>query len=258
MKSVQPLFLVVSLSLCFTAARSQETLPESPSAQPVPDVRTFFAGAEAGANLGMSSGSFTAPCACSYESGRMQAAPVAGIFIEHVLDPRWHVSAVARIAWFNQDYTENSQLLRFNPDGSEVMLDIQRNATVRTAYASIAVDAKWYTGLSRLYLSAGPDLGFFMQGSFKDEETILTAGYIYPGTKTNRHVYADKDLKEVYDLESIRLGLRLGAGFDIPLSDSWIVSPEAGYLLALTPVTSAQDSWKLSALQGVIRAKVGL
>ena len=259
MKSLQSLSLVLLLSLSHAITYSQETLPESPSAQqPMPAVRTFFAGAEFGANIAMSGGTFTAPCACTYGSGKMQVAPIAGIFVERSIAPGWHIAAGVRIGWFNQDYTEKAQLLRYDPNGSEVVLDIERKATVRTVYASVAVDAKWYTGLSGLYLSAGPDAGFLLKGTFKDEEAILTAGYVYPGGKTNRHVYADSDFRDVYDPSPIRLGLRLGAGFDIPLSESWTVAPEAGYLLALTPVASGQDSWKLSALQAVVRVKMGL
>jgi hypothetical protein len=250
-------FLVFSIALAVTAL-AQATLPESPESAPVAQPEpVLFLGLELGAQAALAGGSFTAPCNCTYQSGNMMAAPAVGMFVEKVYAPGLHVSAAVRYGGYNFDYIEDATLHVFTPAGDPLELPIERKASVRTAYLSLGVDAKWYPGIARLYVSAGPEFGYFLRGTIKDEETILMSGFVYPD-HTNHRVYADQDMKDVYKVRSLRMAARIAAGIDLPLSRAVYVSPEAGYVFAVTSVASDQSSWKLSALQGLVRVKFAL
>ena len=239
-------------------AQSQATLPESPSdTEKAFEIPVWYYGLEAGAQATMSGGSFEAPCKCTYQDGSMLISPVATVFLERVLSPELHVAFGVRYAMYNQNYTAPGTLIRYAPTGEEVLIDIERTAKVRSSYLTLFVEAKWYTGLSHFYFSGGPDIGMFLKGTLSDQEQITTPGWIYPVINKNLWVYADKDIKEVYETTAVRLGIRLAAGYDVPLSATWVLAPEFGYVLGLSSVTKDNASWKLSAAQGVLRLKIG-
>jgi hypothetical protein len=259
MNVVRSLSFLLLLFFLAQALLAQATLPESPALTEAPlQAPLWFIGLEGGVQGVVSSGSFTAPCNCTYESGAMLVSPVSGLFVEHVVAPAWRVEAGVRFSMYNVNYSENGTLIRYASDGGELRLEIERKASVRISYLSLYADAKWYAGLSGLYFSVGPDIGVFVAGTFKDQETLLTPGYVYPQNRTNTYVYADGDFKQSYETSTLRIGARLAAGYDLMLSSSWTLTPEAAYLLGLTPVATGHSSWKLSGVQGMLRLKVAM
>ncbi|MFA6234514.1 MAG: hypothetical protein WC824_10085 [Bacteroidota bacterium] len=115
----------------------------------------------------------------------------------------------------------------------------------------------WFTGPEGLYVLAGAGAGFFIDGTLRDEEYIVSPGYVYPGTGTSKTVFSDEALDANHD-PALRAGLVFGLGYDLPLFQGMSVAPELQFDYPLTSVVEGNADWNIPTLRASIALRFGI
>lgn len=105
-----------------------------------------------------------------------------------------------------------------------------------------------YTLPSNIYFVAGPVLGFNVESEGERTVTLTTPGYSFPGGGTSQ-----KSKSSIKDTQ-VRFELKMGAGYEIPLTRSIDVVPQVTFGYGLTNVVK-DVKWKILTFQAVVGVK---
>jgi opacity protein-like surface antigen len=119
---------------------------------------------------------------------------------------------------------------------------------VETTISTLLIEPSVQYRLSSLDLNLGLSIGYTLGGDFSQSEHLASPSDArYADGTTERNVSAGTFSSD--DLSSIRTGLTIGAGYEIPVSPLITVIPEISYLIALgSPVRDVD--WSPNEFRG--------
>jgi hypothetical protein len=214
----------------------------------------FFVGPMAGIGYNLHLGNFQTLCKCTY-SGGTGAGPTGGLFAEIPVSRSWRISGGFTYNDLRADFTRQETRLEYGSTGEFVNIQFEQTASVNLSYIGFQAMAKWISGLGGLYLAAGPSISFLVSNHIKETERIVTPGWVYKQNMQNQNVFLDGDIPSY---RQNRLAVHAAAGYDFFLPPKLVISPELGYQMPLTSVTSSDANWGASALQLMVFVKFGL
>lgn len=153
-------------------------------------------------------------------------------------------------------YTFSRSALIAGQDTNEVA-EFRKSSDVELEYFTLTPSFAWYIPKTLVFLHGGLEIGVPLTARYDNRENILTPGYSYDSTGT-KFEYTFLSKTDIPEVPSVRLGLHLGAGVDIKLSDRFYVTPQAGATIPLNPVSTQHDSWKVTSEFALVLIKYRL
>ncbi len=244
---------ILTLSLMSTQLQAQRRV--SPHGFRVTYPGAVAIGLQGGSNWNYGINGPAAFCDCAFESGS-DLSYHAGIHLDFYLN-RWFG---LRLQGLYEDqstvYTKDWRTTVFRADGSQEDVELQRRSEVDAQYASISFHALWLTGAGGLYVLTGAEAGFFLDGSYLEEEFITTEDLVFTGGSSHR-ILADESLDASTDVYT-RAVLVLGAGYDIALARGAALAPEIQIGFPLTSVVKGNSDWRLLVFRGGLNIRFGI
>lgn len=145
----------------------------------------------------------------------------------------------------------------YGEDGAPASVAARRRADVGVQYFGASFMLTWFTGPSGLYLLSGAGAGFFIEGTIRDEEYLLTPGFVYPSTGSSTLLFRDGAIDEGSEL-ALRAGLIIGVGYDLPLSRGLTVAPELQFDYPLTSVLDDNADWSIPTIRASVALRFGI
>jgi hypothetical protein len=137
-------------------------------------------------------------------------------------------------------------ILGQNNTQENLILTKQFKASIATVGADMFL--AWYLTENGLYLAGGPSIATIVSKHFVQSEHIESpSGVTYLGGAPDATVL-DSDLDIT---KSLQVLVRIGAGYQIHLSERFTVNPEVSYGIPLTKLSTFYD-WAGSAFQSTI------
>lgn len=152
---------------------------------------------------------------------------------------------------FNYEETRRTVLVGDNED---IDVRYHKSSDVALRYITLTPSFAWYLPKTPLYIQAGLEVGFPLEYRYDHHERILTPDLAYFDGTTERTLLEESDIPGG---DKLRLALAVGAGVDFQLSSGIMITPQAGFNLPLTKVSSV-DSWRVSTAYGLIFLKIRL
>lgn len=143
-------------------------------------------------------------------------------------------------------------------DNKEVLTRVEKTSNVELAYFSVTPGFAWYIPRWPIFLLGGLEVGFPTVNEYDNLEKILvpdTLSYT-PAGDTNKWTFLEKS--GIPEVQSPRIGLHLGLGVDIKLTERLFVTPQAGATLPFTTISSTHSSWKVTSEYGLLIFKYRL
>lgn len=213
-------------------------------------------GLSTGANINLGVDGPRNVCDCDFEGGSGLAYH-AGLHLDIMVNRMFGL----RLQGLYEDHSSTYEADRFatvySHDGQAVEVSARRRDEVELRYLSTSFMITWFTGPQGLYLLSGASAGFFLEGNIRDEEFLLTPGYVYSQTGTNQYLSSDAPLDAGSDPQ-IRGGLVLGLGYDVSLGRGMAVAPELQMDYPLTSVVDGNADWRVPTLRASIALRFGL
>lgn len=210
----------------------------------------------AGANFNLGIEGPKAECDCTFDGGS-DIGYHAGMHFDVMLSR----SIVLRLHGLYEDhstvYVKEYSGSSFGEDGAPTVIALQRRAEVGLQYFGASFMVAWLSGPRGLYFLAGAGAGFFMDGTIRDEEFIVTPGYVYPGSGSSASLFRDEAL-DVGEEIPVRAGLLLGIGYDLPLGRAVSLAPEVQFDFPLTSVVDSNSNWNIPTLRASIVLRIGI
>ncbi len=185
------------------------------------------------------------PNCCTEFLGNSSAGFLGGGLGEFFIDES--ISAEARLGY----RSEGVLLHEVNFIGNAII-----GNSILPAYSEHRIDArlplieftpllKYRPALFRSFdLRAGVSFGVLLSPSYRQSETLIRPqGATFSDGSLERNSYAGA----LPDAGTFQAGIVAGAGYTLPLSAGWDITPEAQYYFPLTPVVR-ELSWKVRAL----------
>ncbi len=228
-----------------------------------PDPSRWWIGPQIGVNLNTHPGTFRPYCdECSFSDGS-GAGVLLGLQLEHAVAPAVHVTAKLLYDNKSADYTaltpQRLSDVKVVETGEYVQeyVNYERSSSVVLSYLMLHLAAQVYP-FGGFYVFAGPAVGIPLDATYNVREKIMDPGYVYPRTDlTEEDIEPVTNLDRVTTLESPRLDLRAGIGYDLPIGRSVLLSPEVSYGLPLTDIASF-SGWKAETIHLVVVLKFAL
>lgn len=216
--------------------------PEPPPSVLDPDPKPWWFGVGIGGVLVSHSGSFTTPvCDCRFSEGS------GTTFTLHAEVGRKLFPALAlslRMSWFDLGAEAKTDITRMTvvlgqPD--RIPLQYTRTLTTELGYLVLTPTLSLYPFEEGLYLSAGLTAGLSLKSTYRYEESLHSADYVYVENDASV-VRVTEDEGDLPDPTSLRLGVRAALGYDLWLSYRTTLTPEVAYSSPLNDI-SAQPGW---------------
>jgi hypothetical protein len=197
----------------------------------------------------------TEPCDCAYKSGSGVGYD-AGLLVE--LPVSRSMALMLRLGYMAHStlYTSPRRMKAFSSEGEEFQLEVEDRATADLQYAGAGAQLRVYLGTGRLYLGAGPSLGYMTRGTLKTEEWIRSAGYVYPGTRSPVLRFPDVDLTGISPAPWV-MSMDVAAGMPLLIARGTILEPELSLALPLTRVAKGYDEWSVLTVRLGVSLRFG-
>jgi hypothetical protein len=197
-------------------------------------------------------GSFSPNCSCSF-SGEKGMRPLIGIDYG-IHYPKRNLAVHVGLQY--QDYAADFSYAeqRLTPivgNEPDTLIDYRKYSHVRIRLWRLSPSLEWYPTRSGLFLLGGIDLGYTIAARYDNLERIESPGFAYPppGGGQGATLMAEQTIpggKRLY------AGLLLGAGFDLRLSDHFILTPRVSASLPLNVVSADDPSWTILTEQAAL------
>jgi Outer membrane protein beta-barrel domain len=211
-----------------------------------------------GGNLAQSSGSLLTTCDCEYESGDGFNV-VGGVYYRLALAGELSLVGQLMYEGMNASYTDTEIRPEYVlPSGSIEDIEFEKNTDVSLAYMNVDALLRYSPSGGALYLLAGPSFGILINDNITENEKILSSGYQFSDSGNDTKDYLDGSIEQLYELQKIRIALRAGIGYEIPVGPGMMLMPEASYSMPFTTIVTELDEWKHSAWQFVMRFNMTL
>jgi hypothetical protein len=139
-------------------------------------------------------------------------------------------------------------------DTSTVLVGTERTSTVDVSYLVLHPMVLIFP-VADLYLTLGVGIGVRMTSRYDVHERLVDEGFVYYENGTNTVTLEDKT--DLPDPESVRFDTRAGIGYDIRLSETVTLTPEASYDFPLTKIWSRSD-WTAQSWHFIVIMKFAL
>lgn len=213
-------------------------------------------GFSAGPNFNVGSSGPTVACDCEFDGG-YGIGYHAGIHVDIYVNRFIGLRLQGLYEDHSTVYVKDVSIDAYSENGTPLAIDAERRAEVDLQYISSSFMLLWFTGMDGLYFLAGASTGFFVDGNVRDEEYIMTPGYVYPGLESNRQLFGDEALDAQQD-PSLRAALVVGVGYAIGLSRGVAVIPELQFDYPLTSVVEGNAGWSIPTLRASLGLNIGL
>ncbi len=182
-------------------------------------------------------------------------------------------SIIARLAYdvrpaqFYQGGDEYPSRVKINDTEDTILTSTTEHvAEIKFSMINLDILYKYMIGNTRIAVTAGPSIGYVLQGTIDQRFNLLQPLDVQFIRDTNNTSFKYENFDrtiivrdgDIPDLSQIRLGVKLGIQYEIPVKKLLIV-PAVWYDFALTKVTP-NESWRVNALQAGVdfRYAVGL
>ncbi|MBN1449118.1 MAG: hypothetical protein JXA28_14420, partial [Bacteroidetes bacterium] len=112
------------------------------------------------------------------------------------------------------------------------------------SYLTVTPGVLYFPIEQPLHLNLGLGLAFPLSKDYTLREQLVQPANVQFADGTRDHITRDEEIQEI---NSMRLAIDAGVGYDIPLTRNLLVTPALAYSLPLTKVTGRGD-WTASAL----------
>ncbi|MGB5072726.1 MAG: hypothetical protein WBQ23_01205 [Bacteroidota bacterium] len=246
-------FIFIMLTLA-SATRAQRLQNAHGFSQTYPG--SIAVGVVAGPNFNFGSGGPAAECDCIFNGGS-DIGYHAGLHLDIMVNQWFGIRLQGLYEDHSTVYVKDFAGSTFGDDGAPALVNMQRRSEVGLNYFGTSFMVTWFTGPDGLYLLAGAGAGFFIDGTILDEEYIVSPGYVYPQTGSSKTVFADEALDANND-PTLRAGLILGLGYDMPLARGITVAPEIQFDYPLTSVVDSNADWSIPTLRASVALRFGI
>jgi hypothetical protein len=213
-------------------------------------------GLQTGANFNLGAGGPNAACNCDFDGGS-GIGYHAGIHLAVMVNPLFGIRLQGLYEDYSGIYEADFPANVYGDDGAAASVTARRRAEVGLQYFGTSFMLTWFTGPSGLYLLSGAGAGFFVDGTVRDEEFLLTPGYVYPSTGNSMLLHSDGALDNT-DEPVMRAALILGVGYDLPLGRGMAVAPEIQFDYPLTSVVDGNADWSVTTIRASVVLRFGL
>ncbi len=228
-----------------------------------PEPSQWWLGPQIGINLNSHPGTFHPYCEeCSFSNGS-GAGVLLGLQLEYVASSALHLTAKLLYDNKTADYTaltpQRLSDVKVIETGEYVQerVNYERTSSVVLSYMMLHLVAQVYP-FGGFYLFAGPAVGIPLDATYNVREKIMDPGYVYPRTElTEEDIEPVTNLDRITTLESPRLDLRAGIGYDLNIGRGVMLSPEVSYGLPLNDI-AAFAGWKAETIHLVAVLKIAL
>jgi hypothetical protein len=250
-----PGLLVALLPALCHAQPAMRLMSAPPPGVLTPSPKLWWIGFTGGINFNEHSGTFLPPkCSeCSFTDGSGQGI-FAGIQLENRFSRTFGVAVKIiyddkRAMYKNTYRNNNTMVIDQSTQGyTYIPADLERTTNVYLSYLVINPMLEIFP-LKNLYLMAGTGIGFKIDVSYDLKDKFVDQGLLFWESGTNEVALVTKgsDSSDVPGPSSMRLDLRVGVGYNLRLSESVILAPEAIYDLPLTAI-AGDKSWKAGTI----------
>jgi outer membrane protein OmpA-like peptidoglycan-associated protein len=189
-------------------------------------------------------------CCPKFESGTGMGIAI-GALMDIPIDDKIFIELRA-------DYSQHNGTLKrtestsIGIDGAEALGEFEHKITATLSSAGLTAMFA-YSPIKRLSLFAGPRIGFTLQKSYEQSETLVSPsdrGY-FLGTDSSR--VRNVSSGEIQDAQSINFGVELGARYEFPLnrSGNLFIAPELFFRIGMSQVVK-DLTWSVHTLHGGI------
>jgi hypothetical protein len=248
---------LLAVALCSAAsAQGQPSVTAAPyesdilAARPVRTLLGLSLGGYAFQHLG----SFSPNCTCSYE-GETGARFHVGLELSRQY-PKAGVAFLLALQYrdFSAIFTQGGTRIEIVQGGGEEEITYERTSDVKLRSLHVIPGIAWYLPTTPVYLSAGIDIGMPLRARYNNIERITSNHLFYDGSDTHT-LFPESDIPGGTGLD---LGLAIGLGMDIYLSDHVFLTPVIGATIPLSPVSSEDGSWRIMSEHAALLLKVRL
>lgn len=217
----------------------------------------FYWGAFGGLNLNMHSADFDKlpgypNCCPKFTGGTGTGFDIGGLF-EYPLQSKLNLTARVGFNSLGADLTEK-QIIGYTelvsstpPFGTTGVVDAESEYLIESFLQSIYIEPGVdYNIASGLLLSAGFRLGFPIEGTFNQSETLVTPNDVIFKNEQSR-VRNTSEGDEIPGLPGALFHLYFGLGYQFPIGPKSYIVPELRYYQALNKISS--ESWYASNLK---------
>jgi hypothetical protein len=226
-----------------------------------------------GVELGLAShhqaGTYLAACDCEFVGGTGTGF-IGNIFFELPLNYEWVIGLKAGINFMNTSsrtsIREQAFILYQGGSDSEGTVTFDRVGDIKTTYLTFTPFVKYQFFRLGPFVQAGLGVGLLMSNHFTHHRELTSStATLDNGSVVNNLRFANGTMEEtledgpITDVKSLRLGLQIGAGYDISVNDHAVIAPTFTYDLPLSTVRDTRSTgWKISSLYGTIALKYKL
>ncbi len=212
-----------------------------------PTPRDFWVGPQAGLAMTTHSGGFLTPlCRCEFADGTGKGF-IAGVELGYTLSRVVAVAVKVLYQDLRGDYSNTVTLPTLVVGEPErVPVAFQRDLKLGLSYLSINPMLQLHP-LWGFYVQAGPAFGIRTKSSYSYTMRPIDPAYTYLADGSSVAEILE-DSGELDGAKSTRLDVRVGAGYNLPLSKYVFLAPEVTYNLPVSTI-AADDDWKVSAIQ---------
>lgn len=214
----------------------------------------FFVGGYAGLSLNLHSADFGAlpgyqSCCSTFGSG-LTFGPAVGVVVEFPIAADLHLQVRGGYTALGGTLTRsevigNEPVLAEGPIPVAERRDVSVDHTLTAGLAAANLEPTvGYRVATNLWLHAGVRVGYLLNTDFSQEERLMSPeGYTFLDGRAIRN----DATAAIPDVQSMQLAATVGVSYDLPLSATATLSPEARYHLPLTAISSVP--WKVGSVQ---------
>lgn len=223
-------------------------------------------GVELGLGAHQQQGTYQAICHCQFEGGSATGF-LGGLLFELPLNYEWTIGLGAKLDFKGLNNTSlvgDTASLRLEGKQDSVLsgtVYLQRTGSVRETFLTLAPFVRYEFYRNGPFVQAGPGISFLLSSNFKHVRELLGSTLTLVDNAGNSAKYNNihfengtntEELENhtIDNVKTLRLGLLLTVGYDIPVGDNSVIAPMLTYDLPLTTVRDniLSKDWKISTI----------
>jgi hypothetical protein len=215
-------------------------------------------------------GTFDCDCGSSFGQGSGTGF-LGSILFELPIDYEWAVGFKGSIDFKNISSTigTNDTVVFNDPLDQKVTIPVfpmDRNAYVQTTYVDLTPYVQYQFFRMGPFVQAGVDVGLLIANHFTQQRQLTNTSAkigdtIYNNIRFSSNGTTEETIQDssINNVNKLRLGLVLSAGYNIPISDRSILSPMLTYDFPFTTIRDvAANGWKIGSLYASVVLKFRL
>ncbi len=229
-----------------------------------------MAGIEIGFGQHAEQGNLQCDCGSNFTTGTGTGL-LGSLLFELPLDYTWAIGIKGGVDFknFSTNGTINEVVIVIPPDPQlqpdTTAMYVQRTGKITATYLGFAPYVQYQFFRMGPFVQAGLDVGFLIGNNLSQSRTLLTTSITKPGDTLNNLTFTNGTTTESIqeganqNVNTLRLGLLLSAGYNIQVSDRSVFCPLLTYDFPLTTTgNTAASNWKIGSLYATAELKFRL